>query len=358
PALAAIVSILGTSCTGGGAATGDTGTPAPTAGSDEPIVLRMANSYGGLDQLPAVAYFVNRVEELSGGGIVITVADSYGDFAEDVEERVVRHVAVGDMDLGWVGTRVFDTMGLNSFQALTAPMLVDSYALQNAVIESGMTDEMIDTLDEVGVTGLGVLAGGLRKPIGTDGPIMGPADWQGIGFGTYRSEGQEAAIRALGATPALVFGPRREDAISSDTIQGFEMGMFIYQDPKWVALAPHVTANVSLWPQMDVLIVSPDRLESLTDEQQAWLQQAADDAAGRSADLADTDARASEAACEAGARFAEASEADLAALDDLFEPVYADLERDEQTRNFIEEIRALKESVSPESEPVIPPGCA
>jgi len=60
-------------------------------------------------------------------------------------------------------------------------------------------------LDDVGVVGLGVLADGLRKPIGVDGPIVGPADWQGIGFGSFKSDGQEQAIRALGATPALVY---------------------------------------------------------------------------------------------------------------------------------------------------------
>ena len=58
-------------------------------------------------------------------------------------------------------------------------MLVDSYALENAVIESGITEQMMEGLDELGVDGLGVLADGLRKPIGVDAPILGPADWQG-----------------------------------------------------------------------------------------------------------------------------------------------------------------------------------
>ena len=84
-----------------------------------------------------------------------------------------------EVDLGWVGTRVFDTLGVKSFQALTAPMLVDSYALENAVIESGITEEMMEGLDELGVVGLGVLPDGLRKPIGVTGPILGPADWRG-----------------------------------------------------------------------------------------------------------------------------------------------------------------------------------
>jgi len=338
-----------------GAPTGATNGPEAT---DEPVVLRMANTYGDLGQLPAVAYFVDRVEELSGGDLQVTVADAYGEFSADVEQRVVDHVAAAKMDVAWVGTRVIDTMGVRSFQALTAPRLVDSYALQNAVIESGITEKMLPALDDVGVVGLAVLAGGLRKPIGVKEPLVGPADWEGIGFGTYKSDGQEEAIRALGATPAAVFGPNREAAIADDAIQGFEMGLSIYQDPKWIDLAPYVTANVNLWPQMDVLIASPARLEALTSEQRGWLHDAADEAASRSASLADTEAEVIKAACDTGARFAEATDADLAALDDIFAPVYPSLEQDAETKSFIEQIRALKGSIPAESDPVIPAGCS
>ena len=93
-----------------------------------------------------------------------------GGLAPDAEQQVVRDVSAGEIDLGWVGTRVFDTLDVKSFQALTAPMLVDSYALENAVIESGITEEMLDRLDDLGVVGLGVLPDGLRKPIGVTDP--------------------------------------------------------------------------------------------------------------------------------------------------------------------------------------------
>jgi TRAP-type C4-dicarboxylate transport system substrate-binding protein len=364
-AVAVAVGAIGCAAPGGATVVPSPATSGPSAtsekvgASDAPIVLRMANAYGDLGrQLPGVRHFVDRVHELSDGAITITVAHSYGDFAPDVEQRIVSHVAAGNMDLAWVGTRVLDTMGVKSFQALTAPMLVDSYALQDAIIESGMTNEMLPSLDDVGVVGLGVLADGLRKPIGVDGPIVGPADWEGIGFGTYKSDGQEQAIRALGATPALVFGPNREAAFADRTIDGFEFGLVGYNDPKWIDPAPYVTSNVNLWPQMDLLIANPARLEALTSQEREWLQKAADDAAGRSADIVDTEAEAMAAACDAGARFAEASEADLAALDESFAPVYASLEQDAETKAFIKQIRALSASIPAEPDPVIPAGCS
>jgi TRAP-type transport system periplasmic protein len=326
-------------------------------GSGEPVSLRMANPYGGLDQLPAVAYFVDRVEELSGGDIRIEVVDDYGDYESDAEQQVVSDVSSGKVDLGWVGTRVFDTLGVKSLQALTAPLLVDSYALQDAVIESGITDEMLGAVDDVGVTGLAVLADGLRKPVGVEGPIVGAEDWTDIGFGTFPSQGGEQAIRALGATPSRVFGPYRDEAIENDAIQGFEMNLFIYRLLGMHRIGPFVTADVNLWPQMDALIADPDRLEALTGEQRGWLQQAADDAADRSAALADTDAQNMRVACDAGARFADASEADLAALQEAFAPLYVTLQQDAETKAFIDQIRALKGSTQMGPSLSIPPEC-
>ena len=92
-------------CSGGGAGEDKAG------GSGKPVVLRLADTSSQLNVQPAVADFVQRVEELSGGDVRIKVVDQWADFASDAEQQVVRDVATHDVDLGWVGTRVFDTLG-------------------------------------------------------------------------------------------------------------------------------------------------------------------------------------------------------------------------------------------------------
>jgi len=212
-------------------------------------VLRLANINGDLDFTPAVADFVDPVEELSGGNLRVETADEWGDFASDAEQQVVRDVAAGEVDLGWVGTRVFDTLDVKSFQALTAPMLIDSYALERAAIGSGITDQMMRALDELGVVGLGVLPDGLRRPIGVTEPLLGPADWRGLTFATLRSNGQAEAIRALGAMPGQSHREGREEGLEHATIQGFETSIWSHRhDPELAVLAPYVTSNVTLWP--------------------------------------------------------------------------------------------------------------
>ena len=121
-----------------------------------------------------------------------------GGFADDAEQQVVRAVAAGKADLGWAGARVFDTMGVSSFQALQAPMLIDSYALEQAVAASDTPGQMLQGLTKVGVRGLGVLGDGLRKPIAVKQPMLGAADWRGITFGTVKSHARPRRSRPSG----------------------------------------------------------------------------------------------------------------------------------------------------------------
>jgi len=350
--LVGVVSLVAAGCTGG-AAGGD-----KAGGGGEPIVLRMANGYGYLDGEPAVAYFVERVGELSNGRIHVEVVDDWvKDSAPGFEQQIVKDVAAGKADLAWVGTRVFDTLGVNGFQALTAPMLIDSYPLQQAVIESDIPGRMLASLGALDVTGLAVLADGLRKPVAVERPLLGPSGWRGITFAAIRSQGQADSIRALGAQPSDLWSHPLEEALDEGKVQGREMSVRSYFLGNLYSFAPYVTANVNLWPQTDVLLANPARLSGLTDHERVWLHQAAEEAAAHSTSLVQSDAEVLPAACEAGGRFANASEADLSALRQAFAPVYAHLEQDPQTRAFIQQIQQLKQSTPAGPALVIPPKC-
>jgi TRAP-type C4-dicarboxylate transport system substrate-binding protein len=352
-ALAVIAALVAGGC--GGGAAGD-----KAGGAGEPVMLRLANAYGDLNDVPAVQDFVSQVKQRSGGNLRIQVEGPWGDYANDAEQQVVRAVAAGKADLGWAGARVFDTMGVSSFQALQAPMLIDSYALEQAVVASEIPGQMLQGLTKVGVRGLGVLADGLRQPIAVKRPILKAGDWRGITFGTVKSQGQVQALRSLGAAPMEIFRRSRNQALKDGTLGGFEMNLQLYEHNVLARPAPYVTANVSLWPQLDVLLANPNRLARLTGQQRGWLQQAAQDAAGRSAaltDRANRDTQGLKNACQSGARFANASPADLAALRTAFAPVYASLERDPQTKAFIQQIQALKQSAPAEAPLAIPAGC-
>jgi TRAP-type transport system periplasmic protein len=331
-------------------------------GAPARVVLRMANVNSDLfASAPAAGEFIRRVSALSGGQIQIRVIDQLGSFAADNEVQVVRAVASGDVDLGLTGSRVFDSMGVSSFRALSAPMLIDSYPLEKAVIESSIPGQMLGELQKVHVTGLGVFGNGLRMPVGVHRPLLAPQDWQGISFGTYRSVTQEIAIRALGATRVVeASGELRRHDLTAGRMQGFEFDVRAYsqQESYMSHTAPYITANEILWPQVDVLVANPGRLASLSSQQRTWLGDAATDAARDSVGLVSQDSTYISQECAAGTRFANATQADLTEMQTMFASVYETLERDPQTSSFIRQLQSLKSSTPPGPPLVIPPGCS
>jgi hypothetical protein len=135
-----------------------------------------------------------------------------------------------------------------------------------------------------------------------------------------------------------------------------ERNLLPYLD-NYVSDFPYVTANVNLWPQTVALIANPDSLSRLTSEQRGWIEAAAQDATTRSIELIDHDQDLVADTCAKGARYAIASEADLAALRQAFAPAYADLEQDAQTQAFIDEIEAMKSEMPAPTALQIPADC-
>ena len=76
--------------------------------------------------------------------------------------------------MGWVGSRVFDTVGVTSFQALVAPLLIDSYDLQGKVFEQGIPERMLEGVSELGSRRDRRAPGPMRKVLGVSKPFVAP----------------------------------------------------------------------------------------------------------------------------------------------------------------------------------------
>ena len=345
--------LVAAACTGWGGAADKSGS------RSEPLLLHLAVADYGLGNAFAIRDFKRRVKSLSGGSIQIQVLGGWGDYAVDAEQQVVRAVADGQVDLGVTSTGVFDSLGVTSFEALSAPLLIDSNELADAVLESDLPHRMLDGLSKLGVTGIGVAFQALVYPLSEDRPLVDLADWSGVRFGTARSEIQEAAIRALGASPVEVFGPARDAALDANDIQAFDFGIYGYRSEFHLGMAeqvPYVASNVVLWPRFNVLLANPELLSSLSDDQRAWLQRAMVQAMALSARQNGKEGRAVRVACRRGARFARATPTQLNAMRSALALVYQWLRQDPRTSAFLHEIGHLTGTV-PEQRLHVPPHC-
>jgi TRAP-type C4-dicarboxylate transport system substrate-binding protein len=323
-----------------------------------PVVLHMASTPNSVVDVPVIAEFVRRVAALSDGRLTISVEGSWGRFAPGAEALVVHDVARGRADLGWAGSRVFDTMGVSSFSALSAPMLIDSYPVEAAVLRSPVAGRMLAGLAPTGVTGLGVLGDSLRTPFAVRPELLRTADFHGVGFGTYRSHTQEAAIRAIGAVPVQAYAMFRAHDLETGTIDAFELDPSRWARLGLVRAAPYDLVNAVLWPQMDVLFANPRRLAELSPRDRSWLVEAARETAVRSTGIvAADDGRGIGPACSAGGHLLTASAPQLAAMRLAFTGVYTGLERDVTSRRFLAAIQTIKARTPAGPGPRVPHGC-
>ena len=66
----------------------------------------------------------------------------------------------GRADLAMAPSRAWDEFGVLSLRALQAPLLIDSYALQERVLRSSLAARMLDELRKLNLAGIGILPGG------------------------------------------------------------------------------------------------------------------------------------------------------------------------------------------------------
>jgi TRAP-type C4-dicarboxylate transport system substrate-binding protein len=309
-----------------------------TSTDDEAEVVTLVavhNSHETNDQMVA---FAEQVRQRSGGTLEITFHGEWRMDDVEFEAGTIADVQAGEFDIGWLGARAFDEMGVNSFQALLAPLLVDSHDLQEAVFRAGIPGAMLDGLDDAGLAGIGVLPGPMRKLLGVSTPLTKPADFAGMTIGHQDSTLAHQTLTALGA-----IADARKTGSDLNGLDGYEQHLDSILGNHYEEAAGYVTANINLWPRPSVIFMNQQTFDSLSPAHQAAL--------GEAATAVVADARAAAQAedtdvvpvlCDEGLTFVIASDSDLDDLRAALEPVYSDLASDPQTKTYLDAISSLK----------------
>jgi TRAP-type C4-dicarboxylate transport system substrate-binding protein len=305
------------------------------------VTLGVADPRGRPDT-PVVEHFAELVGELSDGAVSVEIEWAAGGDAS--EQGVVERLQAGELDLGWTATRVWDTLGVPSFQALQAPFLITDDGLLVDVLSDPIASDMLAGLEGSGSVGLGLYPDELRHPLGYASPLASLDDFEGAAIRLLPSEATDALVRALGGEPAYgLFGEDLDAAIASGEVDGTETSFGLATE-----IAPpgsYLTGNVVLFPRVNVLFASDATASSLSDDQWAILQDAASETFSFASEQVGPPASI-DAFCSGG-QIVAADPADLQALERAARPVYGDLEADPETAAFIERIRELKASSTP-----------
>jgi TRAP-type C4-dicarboxylate transport system substrate-binding protein len=330
------------------ALTGCAGSGADKAGGRDAAVVKpvgkpVALTLVSVDDRWALE-FAAAAKRLSGGTIRIDVQLG-GAALLDYERRLVRNVLAGKADLASVGARVWDLLGVNSFRALVAPFLVDTLELEGRALRTVDTQRMLAGVEPLGLVGLAILPGPLRRPLGVSRSIVGPGDYVGATIGNRPGGIARATLEALGAAAQ----PYRIGSLAG--LDGAELDLETTRQNNYDEGARAITANVVLWVRPETIVMSRSAFMRLEPAQRRVLRRAGKEAVGPLLiRLQREEKNALDALCASGSlTFARASESELAGLRTAVEPVYRELQSDPLTKEVLAEIRALRGSAASEA---------
>src|SRR3954447_4420647 len=300
-------------------------------------VLTMLKPFDNSEEL---GYFASEVERLSKGKLRIRVVASGHSKQTDFEARTIRDAQKGRADLAFAGTRAWDEFGVHRMSALMAPLLVDSYPLEQRVLEGDVGRQMLAELQPLGLVGIGILPGGMRHPFAQSKRLGVPADYRGLEIGTQQSRVADTTMRALAAHPIRV----PADTLGFQGPDGYEQRVFVLYGDRLAAPGSHITVNVDLWPRPLVIFAGARAYKRLTAGERDVLQHAAANAspkAGPAARAGDLEMAGN--FCRNGhVALDRASPSELLALRQAVAPVYRQLESDPATRDAIQKIESMK----------------
>lgn len=327
---AAVLVIIAAGCGGSG----------DKAGGPRSVSLTLEAPDGASDLTDV---FVREAERRSNGTLKIVVdGEAYSSANPTNEARLAAALQTGDADLALLPSRAWESQGVKTFRALEAPFLVTDDGLLRRIVGGPVSREILRGTDRIGVIGLTLLPDSLRRTLGRR-PFTSLEALRGARIRIVDSATTAAGLHALGATPVTGYianqvGP----GLAKGQLDGAESSAGSILDNNYQAVAKYLPANVVLFAKTNTIAIGRRALKRLASEQQDALRDAA--AATLVAALKDSskDAADLQRLCQAGVQLVRATPADLAALRERVEPVYAALRRDPATARVLREIEQLK----------------
>ena len=222
----------------------------------------------------AMAHMAKRLAEKSGGTMRI---DIYTSEQLGNERECVELVQLGGLGMTKVSGSVLEAFA-NDYKVFGLPYLWRSEEHKLAVWEGPVGRDILVSPESKFIRGLCYYESGSRSFYTKDRPIRTPDDIAGLKIRVQESPMAFALIRAFGGSATPISFGELYTALQQGVVDGAENNppsfhlSRHYEVCKYYSLDEHTTIP-------DVLIVSTHLWASLTEEQQRWIQEAADESA-------------------------------------------------------------------------------
>ncbi len=282
-----------------------------------------------------IVNMAERLEEKSAGKLRIEIYPS-GQLGN--ERELLELLQIGSLAMTKVSSGALENF-VPSFEVLGLPYLFKDKEHLFGVLRGEIGEELLAKGEKYRFRGLCFYDAGYRSFYTKDRPINGPSDLEGLKIRVMKSVTAVNMVTQLGGSPTPVSFGELYTALQQGVVDGAENNPPSFYSSRHYEVCKYYTLDehTSL---PDVLLVSLEWWNDLTEQEQGWLKSAADESVDFQMKVWDKSEKESLAAVQKAG--VEIIRPDNGLFSDMVQPLYDAYENDPVKFDFIQRIKAYK----------------
>jgi tripartite ATP-independent transporter DctP family solute receptor len=300
-------------------------------------VLKLGHGMAPLHSVHlGMVHMAELVEEKSGGKMRI---DIYPSEQLGSERQSLEMLQIGSLAITKVSAAVMESFA-PTYRVMNLPYIFVSKEHSERVLDGEIGKEILMDGEEFWLRGLAFYDSGSRSFYTKDRPINHPDDLRGLKLRVQPSPSAVNMVRAMGGSPTPISWGELYTALQGGVVDGAENNppsfylSHHYEVCRYYSLNEHATVP-------DVLLVSTKIWNTLTREEQTWLQEAATESVPYQRELwLESEKYSLEMAEAAGVVI---NYPDKGPFIEIVQPLYEEFRNDKRLNDLIERIQAEAE---------------
>ena len=274
-------------------ATSAAASPAPAgdaaAAASDPKVTLVYAEVNPLDTIVGQtgSHFKEKVEELTGGSVVVDVqASGVLGSENDVLDAILGGST--SIDISRISAFALTSYGCNKSKLLSIPFTFENRAHFWNFANSELAPEFLNEPQELGLPVRGIFYGeeGFRHFF-TVKPVSGIADFKGLKLRVSNDPVMNGMVEGLGANPTVVSFGELYSALQTGVVDGAEQPIANYKSNAFPEVANNLILDGHTLGAVQA-VITDNAWNKLTENQQAAVMEAAADTQAFNADLSET----------------------------------------------------------------------
>ena len=261
-----------------------------TAAANDPKVTLVYAEVNPLDTIvgQTATHFKEKVEELTGGSVVIDVqASGVLGSENDVLDAILGGST--SIDMSRISAFALTSYGCNKSKLLSIPFTFENRAHFWNFANSDLAPEFLNEPQELGLPVRGVFYGeeGFRHFF-TVNPVSGIDDFKGLKLRVSNDPVMNGLVEGLGANPTVVSFGELYSALQTGVVDGAEQPIANYKSNAFPEVANNLILDGHTLGAVQA-VITDNAWNKLTENQQAAIMEAASDTQKFNADLSETE---------------------------------------------------------------------